>query len=324
MLPVAGWLSVRLGSRTVTLAGLVGVAISLPLLALAPSLLTLTCAFVAFGMSSATLDLAMNAHGVAVERRSNRPILSFFHAAFSLGGLAGAAAGGIAAGLGVSTLAQFSGAAVAILAIVLWSRTRLLPAGADIAAGPVYGKPSSGLVALAALAFAGLLAEGAAGDWSGIYLNETLGTGEGAAASAFIGFSLAMTVGRLVGDRVASAWGAVRLTRAAGLLGATGVAAALLSEDPRIAVAGFACLGAGISTVIPTVFRAAGAAGSSPGAGIAAVSTVGYGAFLVGPPVIGFLADATSLRFALSLLIGLCAAIVLLAGATAPGASHPR
>lgn len=318
MLPVAGWLSARLGSRLVTQAGLLGVALSLPLIGLAPSLLTLTLAFALFGATGATLDLAMNAHGVAVESRYGRPILSSFHAAFSLGGLAGAGAGGIAAALEISPTAQFLGASLAILAIGVWSRAHLLPGHVDVAPGPVYGRPSAELVALAAIAFAGLLAEGATGDWSGVYLNDTLGTGEGAATIAFIGFSVTMTLGRLVGDRLTARFGAPALTRGAGLLGAAGISATLLSGDPVVAALGFACLGAGLSTVIPTVFRAAGAAGSSAGAGIAAVSTVGYTAFLVGPPAIGFLADATSLPLALSLLVVLCGAIAVLAPATGP------
>lgn len=318
MLPIAGWLSARLGSRRVTQAGLLGVAISLPLIGLAPSLLTLTLAFALFGGAGATLDLAMNAHGVAVEGRYGRPILSSFHAAFSLGGLAGAGAGGIAAALEISPTAQFLGASLAILAIGVWSRAHLLPGHVDVAPGPVYGKPSAGLVALAAIAFAGLLAEGATGDWSGVYLNDTLGTGEGAATIAFIGFSITMTLGRLVGDRLTARFGAPALTRGAGLLGAAGISATLLSGDPVVAALGFACLGAGLSTVIPTVFRAAGATGSSAGAGIAAVSTVGYTAFLVGPPAIGFLADLTSLPLALSLLVVLCGSIAVLAPATGP------
>ena len=318
MLPVAGWLSARLGSRRVTQAGLLGVALSLPLIGLAPSLLTLTLAFALFGATGATLDLAMNAHGVAVEGRYGRPILSSFHAAFSLGGLAGAGAGGVAAALEISPTAQFLGASLAILAIGVWSRAHLLPGHVDVAPGPVYGRPSAELVALAAIAFAGLLAEGATGDWSGVYLNDTLGTGEGAATIAFIGFSVTMTLGRLVGDRLTARFGAPALTRGAGLLGAAGISATLLSGDPVVAALGFACLGAGLSTVIPTVFRAAGAAGSSAGAGIAAVSTVGYTAFLVGPPAIGFLADATSLLLALSLLVVLCGAIAVLAPATGP------
>ena len=318
-LPLAGWLSARLGSRRVTRMALVAVALTLPLPGLAPSLLTLGLAFAALGAAGAMLDLAMNAHGVAVEERYARPILSSFHASFSFGGLAGAVAGGLAAAAGISPLAQFTGAAVVIGAIALWSGRTLLSREVDrVETGPVYGRPSRALVALAVIAFAVLLAEGAAADWSGVYLNDTVGTGEGAATAAFIAFSATMTLGRLAGDRLTEAWGSVALTRAAGALGVAGLGAALLVESVPIVVLGFACLGAGLATVVPTVFRAAGARTASPGAGIAAVSTVGYSAFLVGPPFVGFLADATRLRLALGVVVALCALIVVLAGATAP------
>ena len=324
-LPLAGWLSARLGSRRVTRAALVAVAVTLPLPALATSLLGLGLAFAALGGAGAMLDLAMNAHGVAVEERYARPILSSFHASFSFGGLAGAVAGGLAAAAGIEPLAQFTGAAVVIAAIAAWSGRTLLSRDVDrVETGPVYGRPTAALAALAVLAFAVLLAEGAAADWSGVYLNDTVGTGEGAATAAFIAFSATMTIGRLAGDRLTAAWGSVRLTRASGALAAVGLATALVVQTAPIAVLGFACLGAGLATVVPTVFRAAGARTSSPGAGIAAVSTVGYSAFLVGPPFLGFLADATSLPFALWTVVGLCALIAVLAAATAPAAAPPR
>ena len=324
-LPLAGWLSARLGSRRVTRAALVAVAVTLPLPALATSLLGLGLAFAALGGAGAMLDLAMNAHGVAVEERYARPILSSFHASFSFGGLAGAVAGGLAAAAGIEPLAQFTGAAVVIAAIAAWSGRTLLSRDVDrVETGPVYGRPTAALAALAVLAFAVLLAEGAAADWSGVYLNDTVGTGEGAATAAFIAFSATMTIGRLAGDRLTAAWGSVRLTRASGALAAVGLATALVVQTAPIAVLGFACLGAGLATVVPTVFRAAGARTSSPGAGIAAVSTVGYSAFLVGPPFLGFLADATSLSFALWTVVGLCALIAVLAAATAPAAGRPR
>jgi len=316
-LPLAGWLSTRLGSRRVTRAALVAVALALPLPALASSLLGLGLAFAALGGAGAMLDLAMNAHGVAVEERYARPILSSFHASFSFGGLVGAVVGGLAAAAGISPLVQFTGAAAVIAAIAVWSGRSLLSRHVDrVETGPVYGRPSRALAALAVLAFAVLLAEGAAADWSGVYLNDTIGTGEGAATTAFIAFSATMTLGRVAGDRLTAAWGSVALTRAAGALAAAGLGSALLVESAPVAVVGFACLGAGLATVVPTVFRAAGTRTSSPGAGIAAVSTVGYSAFLVGPPVIGLLADATSLRLALAVVVGLCALIAVLAGAT--------
>ena len=315
-LPFAGVLSVRLGSRTVMRSALLGVAISLPLPALAPSLPLLALAFAAVGASNAALDVAMNAHGVVVEGHYGRPILSSFHAAFSLGGLAGAAFGGVAAGLGIGPLPQFLAASAVIVAIWSWTATRMLERDVDVGApGPVFGGVSLGLAALAALAFAGMLAEGAAGDWSAVYLNGTLGTGEGTATAAFIAFSLTMTAGRLAGDRLTTRAGPVRLARGAGLAAAAGLALALVTDDALVAVLGFACLGAGLSVVVPTVYRAAGASTGSPGAGIAAVSTVGYGAFLIGPVAIGFVADATSLRAALWLVVALLALIPLLARA---------
>ena len=202
-----------------------------------------------------------------------------------------------------------------ILGIAVWSRGPLLARDVDVVPGPIYGRPSRALATLAVIAFAGLLAEGAAGDWSGVYLNDVVGTGEGAAAAAFVAFSLTMTVGRMAGDRLTSAWGPVALTRRAGLLGASGLMLSLIVETAPTAVLGFACLGAGLACVIPLVFRAAGQRAATPGAGIAAVSTVGYTAFLVGPPLIGFLAEGIGLRAALGLVVVLVALIAILAGA---------
>ena len=316
-LPVAGWLAGRLGSRRVTRGSLAAVAISLPLLALAPSLISFALVFALFGACTSALDLAMNAHGVAVEERYSRPIFSSFHASWSLGGLTAAALGGGAAALGVPPLAQFVAVAATIALVFVWSSRGLLPREVDAtpdAAG--FRRPSAALLALAALAFAGLLAEGAAADWSGVYLDESVGTGEAAATAGFGAFAATMTLGRLVGDRLTQLWGPVSLTRRAGLLAAAGMALALGTGSAVAGVIGFACLGVGLATVVPTVFRAAGRRAVTPGTGIAAVSTVGYSAFLVGPPAIGFLAEAIGLRAALTVLVALCLLIVALAGAT--------
>ena len=317
VLPLAGWLSARIGSRRVTRAALLGVAFSLPLLALAPTLPLFALAFFAFGAVASALDLAMNSHGVAVETRYERPIFSSFHASWSLGALAGAGAGGAAAALGISPLAQFSATAIVVAGIYAWSAGGLLPRETDSCApGRVFGRPSPALLALAALAFAGLLAEGAATDWSAVYLHESVGTGESLAAAGFAGFAATMTLGRVVGDRLTQAWGPVTLTRRAGILAAGGMAVALIFGDAVSGVIGFACLGAGLATIVPTVFRAAGLRAATPGAGIAAVSTVGYTAFLVGPPAIGFLSEAIGLRAALAVVVLLAALIPVLAGAT--------
>ena len=214
---------------------------------------------------------------------------------------------------------QFSGVALVHRGdLRLELEAELLPREAD--ARPTdsgFRRPSPALLALAALAFAGLLAEGAAADWSGVYLDDSVGTGKAAATVGFAAFAATMTLGpsrRRPARR--KRWGPVSLTRRAGLLAAAGMAVALGVGDAVSAVVGFACLGAGLATVVPTVFRAAGRRAASPGAGIAAVSTVGYSAFLVGPPAIGFLAEAVGLRAALDGAVALCLLIAVLAGAT--------
>jgi len=319
VLPLAAWLSVVVGSRRLTRASLLAMSVVVPLLALAPSLLAFAVTFALFGAAATALDLAMNAHAVEVEERYARPILSSFHAAWSIGGLAGAGFGGLAAAFEVSPLTQFLGVSAFLLAVLAWSARGLLPReDRGGAGGRVFGRPSAALVGLAALAFAGLLAEGAAGDWSAIYLDESVGTGEAAATAGFAAFAGTMTLGRLVGDHLTQRWGPVVLTRRAGVLASLGMAAALLVGDSFAAVAGFACLGAGLATVIPVAFRAAARRAASPGGGIAAVSTVGYFSHLLGPPAIGFLAEGVGLRAALGVVVAMTILIAVLASATRP------
>jgi fucose permease len=267
-----------------------------------------------------SLDVSMNMHGVTVERRYGRPILAGFHAAFSLGGLSGAALGALAARLALDARVHLAiAAAVAAVVGLAWSR-RFLPGTADAAARtePVFARPPRQLWALGALAFACLVIEGASADWSGVYLHEELGTGPALAALGFTAFSVTMTAGRLIGDRLVEAAGSVRLVRAGGLWAAAGFGLALLAGRPVAALAGFACLGAGMASIVPIVFRAAGQVpGVLAGVSIAAVSTVGYFGFVVGPPLIGGVAELIGLPAALGVLVALALAVAALAPTTA-------
>jgi MFS family permease len=331
-MPLAGWLSARFGSRVTTRATLVWFCAAITLPGLAPSLPLLLLTTLNVGASTGSLDVAMNAHGVAVERRYPRPILSSFHAAWSLGGLAGAAIGGVVAGAGVGVGTHLAAGGVLGLLVALPISSALLPASADVAGaddGPLLVRPPRALWALGALALCGLVAEGASGDWSAVYMHESLGTNPGFAAATFAAFSLAMTTGRLVGDRLTELWGPVALVRRGGVLGAVGISAALLIAQPAAAIIGFACLGLGLAAIVPSVFRAsAHMPGIASGVALGAVSTMGYVGFLGGPPIIGGLAQLTSLPTALWLLVALGAAIAALAGhvrpADAPAAERPR
>ena len=326
-MPVSGWLSARGGSRRTTRLAFVACCLALPLPALAPSYALLLPAALLIGAGNGSLDVAMNAHGVAVERRHTSPILSSFHAAFSCGALIGAGVGAFAANADVDVRWHFLGVAAVALVIGLVASRSFLPADADHAgeeAGPLLAWPPRALWAVGAIGFCALVVEGATADWSAVYVRESLDSSAGVAALAFAAFSATMTIGRLVGDKLTTAWGAEALIRRGGLLSAAGVAGALLIADPIAATLGFALVGFGIAAIVPVVFRAASEVdGVAPGVGIAAAATTGYFGFLVAPPIIGGVAELTSLPLALGLLVLLSLVMAALASRvrTASGSS---
>ena len=315
-----GGLINKFGSRpVVAVAGSIfGLSLVLP--ALAPSLPALVVALIVAGAWHGALDVSMNAHAVAVEKAYRRPIMSSFHASFSLGGLAGAASGGILSALGVGLAPHLVGVAVlSALAFAVASRA-LLPAGEDRGEeddeGPTFVRPNRALAGLGFIAFCVLLGEGAMADWSAVYLGGTLGTGPGLAAAGYAVFSLTMAAGRLCGDRLAKRFRPAELVRAGAVLAAAGLGISLTVGHPVVALVGFACAGAGFSVVFPNVLSAAGRDGEMPaGAAIAAVSTAGYFGFLVGPSFIGFVAELTGLGAALYIVVGLSATVAVMAGA---------
>ena len=318
-MPVAGGRAARVGSRRATRVAFALVCLATGIIALAPSLPVLCALAFFYGASMGSLDVSMNAHGVAVERRYGRAILASFHAAFSIGGLTGAALGALSAAVGLDVRAQLGLVAVGSAAIGLtWSR-RFLAADEDAMgyAEPVFVRPPRRLLALGVLAFACLLIEGASADWSAVYLRDELGTTAAVAAFGFTAFSVTMTLGRVFGDRLVDRFGPEAIVRSGGLVAAVGFGLALLISAPVAAMAGFACLGAGMSGVVPIVFRASGhVPGMAAGVGLAAVSSTGYLGFLVGPPTIGGLAELLGLPAALGVLVLLAVAVALLARTT--------
>jgi MFS family permease len=316
-MPVVGALVSRFGSRRVVGVSALALTVALPMPGLAPSLLLLVPAVVLLGAANGGLDVAMNAQAVAVERGYGRPIMSSFHAAWSFGGLGGAALGGLLASRGIGPLPHF--AAVAVLAAIacVVAYGALLPSGADASeeGTPAFARPTRALLGLGIISFCVLLGEGAMGDWSAVYLDDTLRTGPGFAAAGYAAFSLSMAFGRLFGDRFTELLGPATLVRACGAIAAAGLGIALAAAQPLVALAGFACAGAGFSIVFPTALSAAGRTAGPTGPALAAVTTAAYTGFLVGPPFIGFLAELTGLGYALYLVVALSTAIIILAGA---------
>ena len=317
--PSTGWLVGRAGGRrVVTLAAIIGCVI-LPLLPVAPALPLLTLTLIVFGAALATMDVAMNIQGAVVEGLYQRPLMSTFHAFYSIGGFAGALVSGALAAIGVAPFDRalwpavlLGGAAIAV--------NRWLPSAEPHTASPRsrvrirITRQTWPLAALGLMAFCSLLAEGASGDWSALYLHKSLGADAAFAATAFAAFSVAMAVTRLSGDWLTSRLGAALLLRGGGALAAVGLTAALLLGRPALAIAGFGLVGLGLANVVPTVFSAAGRSQSlAPRVAIAAVASAGYAGLLAGPPLIGFIAQAFTLTRALVAVVVCCGLIALLA-----------
>lgn len=300
-LPTTGWLIARFGGRLVAAASGLGYSLVLVVIAAAPSPLTLWLALFLAGVLTGAMDVAMNAQGVLVENTYHRSIMLSFHAMFSIGGLVGA---GVAALLAEISVAQhFAIASTAMVAVILGAAPFLLP-NPPLERRTALARPSRGVLLLGVIIFASALTEGAMADWSATYLKDDLGSSARVAALGFAGFSLGMTLGRLTGDRVTNRFGPVRVVRLGGILTTLGLALAVVVATPVVVIIGFSAVGLGVSSVFPLVFSAAGRTpGLSPSAGLAAVATIGYFGFLAGPPVIGFVAEATSLRVDLALVL---------------------
>ena len=326
-MPFAGRIITRVGSRRTTRLAFLFFCATLVPIAFVPNVVALGLVIFALGVVSAFLDVAMNAHGLVVERRYKRPILSSFHAWFSLGGLAGAGTGALAAWAALDLRIHLPLTAAIALAGGLIAGPFLLRGGDDHdqEERPFFVKPPRQLVALGGIAFISLLSEGAAGDWSAVYINKPLHSSQAVAALGYFSFSLLMVIGRVSGDRLTMRYGPVALTRSGGLLAAGSLTAALLIGHPIAAIIGFAGMGAGLAAVVPTVFRAAGSRTDvPPGIGLASVSLIGYFGFLVGPPLIGSTAKLLGLPAALGIVAVVMAAIGLLASSAAPATGPAR
>jgi MFS family permease len=311
-LPVAGALTARFGSRPVSRGAALWFCVVLPLPLLAPDMGPLLASFVLLGIGTGALDVAMNAHAVLIEEHYGRPIMSSFHGLFSLGGLVGSALAGGATELGVPPAEHLTTAAVILGVLVLIAWHALLPTAPAGGGERLFALPRGHFVVLGAIAFIALLAEGAMGDWSAVYIRINLGAAASTAAYGFAAFSLTMAMGRLTGDRLVARHGAAAVLIAGALIGAAALALALIVGDPLAAVVGFAGMGIGLSNIIPIVFSAAGRLpGLAPGIGIAAVSTTGYFGFLAGPPLIGLVAEVSGLPIGLGLVAVLVSLIAL-------------
>lgn len=308
---LAGVLSTRYGSKPIILAGGLGLAVLLPLLSIATSSLTLGLSLVVFGASLGSIDVAMNIHAVEVERAAARPLMSGFHALFSIGGFTGSALMTALLSMQLGTRASTLICSVLMLIAMLVAWPRLLRS-AQAQDGPLFVLPHGIVLLLALLAAITFLVEGAVLDWGALLLIDAGRVPEAQGGIGYMLFSIAMTAGRFggdafvarVGDRATLLWGS--------LLAVVGFAVLLIAPVAAIAIAGFLLIGVGASNLVPILFRRAGAQKVMPaGLAVAAITTAGYTGVLVGPAGVGFIAKLAGLPMAFWMLAALMFLVTL-------------
>ena len=262
-----------------------------------------------FGVAIAAQDVCMNTHGVTLEQKSGARYMGRFHAFWSVGALLGAITGGVFAQLEVSEFIHALIVSAAVLALVISNNRRYLPGDEDkhIYEESVKRKKTPRLIyIMGLLGLAGSIGEGSAADWGGVLARETFGASQFVGTLPYIAYSFTMVVGRFYGDQLATKFGARRILKVGGLLGGAGLAGGLIVGGTTGVIVGWFLFGLALSTVIPLLFSAAGSMANkrfqgtiSPAEAVAKISGISYFGFVVGPPLMGFLADVLTLRWAM-------------------------
>jgi MFS family permease len=312
--PLASWLIGRIGARRTAWQTGIVLLLILPCQALMPQMGWLMLSMTVMGAVASSFDVAINALGAESEKSAGRSIMSLLHAWFCVGTLSGALLGSAMATLMISPQVHF-GLVSAVLAFPLWLAYQAFP---NDRPNPNLGKrrfalPHGALVMLGIIAFCGAIAEGSIGNWSGVFLKDHLGVGDGVAPLPYAAFAALMLAARLFGDRLKDRFGARRVVAVSALIAAIGIYGAVLAPNVVLAIAGFGLAGAGLATLFPFVYGAAGRHGPTA---IAGVATMGYSGGLIGPPVIGFIALNLGMSLAMA-FIGTLSVAVAIAAANA-------
>ena len=310
-MPLAGVLATRFGCRRVLSGGTLLICLALPLLATVSTVPLLIAALFLFGAGLGTVDSTTNLQAVIVERASGKTMMSGFHGMFSLGGIVGA--GGVSAllGLGISPLGAMAVVIVMLLAALFKAAPHLLTYGSE-STGPAFAVPHGIVLFIGGMCFIVFLAEGAALDWSAVFLAQERGIDTAYAGLGYAAFALTMTIGRLTGDRIVRRLGATRVIVFGGLTAATGLFLATFAPSWEAALVGYALLGVGCSNIVPVLYTAVGKQTVMPESiAVPVITTLGYAGILAGPAVIGFVAHASSLSFAFGLMAVLLVAVAI-------------
>lgn len=306
-LPLSAWLSARLGTRSVMLVSSLLYPLTLVLLASTGTLVQLVVALFLFGFWANMINIAMNTQAVGVENLYGRSIMASFHGLWSLAGFTGAVIGSFFVSIDFTPLMHFSIIAGLACTIVLAAFRHTLPnETAAEEAGPIFVKPDKAILILGLIAFSCMVCEGAMADWSGVYFQKVVEAPARFTTIGYVAFTATMATGRFAGDWLVTRFGVKRMLQLSGTIITTGLLVAVIFPSLVSATTGFLLVGFGVSSVIPIVYGLAGKSTTmSASTALAAVSTIGFLGFLIGPPLIGFIAQTAGLRLSFALIAAL-------------------
>lgn len=314
-LPLAGWSVHKYGSRAVLLISGLAYLVFLYLIGLSPSLLVLGMVVVFFGMVGNILNIALNTHAIGIENEYKKNILASFHGLWSLAGFSGAGIGAASIYFGLLEAEHFLIVGFLGVLILVFSQKYILketePTGGS---GFVLRKPDDLLLRIGLVGFFGMMCEGCMFDWSGVYFKKVIQVEPNYVAIGYVAFMGAMAGGRFISDALTNRIGKIKMLRISGVLIGIGLLLAVSFPVPSTALIGFMLVGLGTASVIPLSYSIAGRSKVySPGIALAMVATISFFGFLLGPPIIGFIAEWFNLRvsFALIAVMGVVITILM-------------
>ncbi|GAA0881114.1 MFS transporter [Algoriphagus jejuensis] len=312
-LPIAGWAVHRFGSRSVSIFGGVAYALTLPLIGLSTSTWMLLPVLICYGMLGNVMNISMNTQGLNLEDQMGKSILASFHGLWSLAGFTGAGLGAALILLGMNPAQHFGVVTLISLTIIFFAKGLIVKEEKSSGGGGlVLKKPDSLLLRVSLIAFLGMMAEGCMFDWSGVYFKKVILADPELVALGYVAFMGAMASGRFVTDKLAARYTKVAVIQVSGFLIFAGLLIAVLFPHVWAATFGFLLVGLGVASIIPLSYGIAGRSKLySPSVALALVSTISFFGFLLGPPLIGFVAELFDLKISFA-LVAMCGMGILL------------
>jgi len=314
---MSGYLVSKLGSKTtLTIGSLIYPAV-LVLIGSVTNVWQLTAALFLFGVSGNLTNISVNTQAVGVERLYRRSIMASFHGIWSLAGFTGGLISTLMVSKNMPPQQHFIIIYLLALCIMLSARRFVLPRDAAVKAvkGPIFVKPDAAILRLGLIAFACMVCEGTMFDWSGIYFEKVLNVPKDLTRVGYVAFMCTMASGRLLADKWVTKFGVQNILKASGIIILAGLLLAVIFPYLIPATIGFLLVGIGVSSVVPMTYSLAGKSKTMlPGVALAAVSSIGFLGFLLGPPIIGFIAEASSLRVSFAVIAVLGLGTTVLAG----------